>query len=203
MTNKAIKNYHKNKLVIDAANDTVNIMCVVLLTAHKLFPKVMCPKAICRFLGERAKYCKTADSDEQDDVFDYKMQRACSSLGIDAAECAEIVKKYMHPLNAEIANVFTNNVALLFVQLNNEHGLGRSRRSRLVAALLSGEAETDRPLERVQEMGANIEQATLSQVDYTKYKHKATKTTYQEQKQAREGLNWLKAYQDSVLQGGV
>lgn len=199
MTNKAIKNYHKNKLVIDAANDTLNIMCVFLLTAHKLFPKVMYPKAVRRFADDRTEYCRVADADDQDDVFDYKMKRACDELGINDSDCARIVKKYMHPINMQINEVFINNVKLLLVQLHNEHGIGQARRERLIAALLSDEAETERPLERINAMGVDIDMTAGSTVDYTKYKRKPTKTTYQEQQEARQGLQWLREYQNSVL----
>lgn len=202
MTNRVFKDYHKNKPIIDAANDTVNVMCMVLLTANKLFPKIMYPKAICTFIDDRTEYCSISDEYEQLDVFDYKMQQACESIGINTDDCRRIVERFMHPLNSSVKNVYINNVRLLFVQLHREHGLGQERRARLVAALLSDQAETDRPLERIKEMGGDIDITTISSVDYRKYRKKREKTTYTEQKQAAEGLKWLKAYQDSVMKGG-
>lgn len=198
MTNRVFKDYHKNKPIIDAANDTVNVMCVILLTAHKLFPKVMTRKAVCAFLDDRVQYCEISNGYEKDGVFDYKMQKMCDDIGISAVDCAKIVSKFMRPANSSVRDVFINNVALMFVQLNAEHGLGRERRARLLAALLSDQAETDRALERVQEMGGNIDTTAISSVDYRKYRIKPDKTTYAEEKQARQGLKWLKAYQDSI-----
>ena len=46
----------------------------------------MYPKAVCRFVQDRADYCRISDSYEKDDVFDFKMQRACDELGITLAE---------------------------------------------------------------------------------------------------------------------
>ena len=202
MTNRAFKDYRKNKPIIDAANDTVNVMCVMLLTAHKLFPKVMTKKAICTFIDDRVEYCEISNGYEKDGVFDYKMERVCDDLGVSFVDCGKIVSKYMRPINSNVRNVFTNNVALMFVQLSQEHGLGAERRARLIAAMLSDQAETERPLERVQEMGGNIEVTTVSGVDYRKYRIKPDKVTFTEQQKARQELQWLKAYQDHVNKEG-
>ena len=201
MTNRVFKDYRKNKPIIDAANDTVNVMCVILLTAHKLFPKVMTRKAVCTFLDDREQYCEISNGYEKDGVFDYKMERVCDDLGVSYMDCGRIVEKFMRPANRSVRDVFINNVALMFVQLNAEHGFGHERRARLVAALLSDQAETERPLERVQEMGGDIDVASISSVDYRKYRIKPAKTTYAEEQQARQGLQWLKAYQDNVVKG--
>lgn len=198
MTNRVFKDYRKNKPIIDAANDTVNVMCVILLTAHKLFPKVMTRKAVCTFLDDREQYCEISNGYEKDGVFDYKMQKMCDDIGVSVVDCGKIVSKFMRPANSSVRNVFINNVALMFVQLSAEHGLGRERRARLLAALLSDQAETERALERVQEMGGNIDTTAISSVDYRKYRIKPDKTTYVEEKQARQSLKWLKAYQDSI-----
>lgn len=199
MKNKALKHYHTNKLILDAAADTINVMCVVLLTANKLYPKTMYPKAVCRFVQDRADYCQMSDGYEKDDVFDYKMQRACNELGINANDCAAIVKKFMHPFNDIIRDVFINNIKLMFIQLAREHGIGKARRANLTSALLSDLAETQSPLARVQAMGAQIEIGTISQIDCTKYRKKPEKVTLGEAKRAAEGLQWLKAYHDHVL----
>lgn len=199
MTNRIIKDYWKNKPIIDAANDTINVMCVILLTAHKLFPTVMTKKAVCTFIDDRVQYCEISNGYEKDGVFDYKMQKTCDDIGVSMLDCSKIVAKFMHPVNRSVKDVSINNVALMFVQLNNEYGLGRERRSRLVAALLSDRAETDRPLERIQKMGGDIDITSISSVDYRKYRSKPDKTTYAEELQARRGLQCLKAYQDSII----
>lgn len=202
MTNRVFKDYHKNKPIIDAANETVNVMCIVLLTANKLFPKIMYPKAICTFLDDRTEYCSISDEYEQLDVFDYKIQQACDSIGVYTDDCKRIVEKFMHPVNSSVKDVYINNVRLLFVQLHCEHGLGRERRARLVAALLSDQAETDRPLERIQEMGGDIDITTISSVDYRKYRRKKERVSYREQQQATKALQWLREYQESIMRGG-
>jgi hypothetical protein len=202
MTNRVFKDYHKNKPIIDAANETVNVMCIVLLTANKLFPKIMYPKAICTFLDDRTEYCNISDEYEQLDVFDYKMQQACDSIGVDTDDCRRIVEKFMHPVNNNVKDVYINNVRLLFIQLHREHGLGQERRVRLVAALLSDQAEIDRPLERIKEMGGDIDITTISSVDYRKYRKKPEKVSYKEHRQAIKDLQALKAYQDSILKEG-
>lgn len=203
MKNKALKHYHTNKLILDAAADTINIMCVVLLTANKLYPKIMYPKAVCRFVQDRADYCQLSDGYEKDDVFDYKMQRTCDELGITADQCAAIVDEFMHPFNKDVRDVYINNVKLLFIQLSREHGIGKDRRAALITAALHDKAETKTaiksPLERVQAMGAQIEIGTISQIDCTKYRKKPEKVTLGEAKRAAEGLQWLKAYHDHVL----
>lgn len=202
MTNKVFKNYHKNKILLDFVNENMNLMCIVLLTAHKLYPKIMYPKAIRRFITSREEYCKIAENYEHDDVFDYKMQQACAETGINTEDCVKIVKRYMKPMNSQFLNVLVNNLKLTFVQLNNEHGLGQERRARLISALLSDEAESDRPLERIKEYGAEIDVTTISQVDYKQYRRKPERISCKEQKQAVEALQWLKTYQDSILKGG-
>lgn len=202
MTNRVFKDYHKNKPIIDAASETVNVMCIVLLTANKLFPKIMYPKAICTFLDDRTEYCSISDEYEQLDVFDYKIQQACDSIGVYTDDCKRIVEKFMHPVNSSVKDVYINNVRLLFVQLHCEHGLGRERRARLVAALLSDQAETDRPLERIQEMGGDIDITTISSVDYRKYRRKKERVSYREQQQATKALQWLREYQESIMRGG-
>ena len=202
MVNRAFKDFQKNKPIIDAANDTVNVMCILLLTAHKLFPKVMTKKAICTFIDDRVEYCEISNGYEKDGIFDYKMERVCDDLGVSFVDCGKIVSKYMRPINSNVRNVFINNVALMFVQLSQEHGLGAERRARLIAAMLSDQAETERPLERVQEMGGNIEVTTVSGVDYRKYRIKPDKVTFTEQRKARQELQWLKAYQDHVNKEG-
>lgn len=202
MTNRVFKDYHKNKPIIDAANETVTVMCIVLLTANKLFPKIMYPKAICTFLDDRAEYCSISEEYEQLDIFDYKMQQACDSIGVYTEDCKRIVEKYMHPVNNGVKDVYINNVRLLFVQLHREHGLGQERRARLVAALLSDQAETDKPIERVQDMGGNIDVTTVSSIDYRKYRRKKDRISYQDQQRATKALQWLREYQESVMQGG-
>ena len=191
MTNRAFKDFRKNKPIIDAANDTVNVMCILLLTVHKLFPKVMTKKAICTFIDDRVEYCEISNGYEKDGIFDYKMERVCDDLGVSFIDCGKIVSKYMRPINSNVRNVFINNVALMFVQL-----------SQLIAAMLSDQAETERPIERVQEMGGNIEVTTVSGVDYRKYRIKPDKVTFTEQRKARQELQWLKAYQDHVNKEG-
>lgn len=202
MTNRVFKDYHKNKPIIDAANDTVNVMCVVLLTAHKLFPKVISKKAVCTFLDDRVEYCTLSNDYEKDGVFDYKMQRACEDIGISTIDCRKIVEKFMHPANSSVKDVYINNVRLLFVQLFIEHGIGKERRARLVAALLSDQAETKNSLERVKEMGGDIGVTSISSVDYRKFRTKPDKTSLSEQRQAAAALQWLKSYQDHVRKEG-
>lgn len=202
MTNRVFRDYHKNKPIIDAVNDTVNVMCILLLTANKLFPKIMYPKAVCRFIDDRTEYCSVSDEYEQLDVFDYKMQRACESIGVKMEDSKRIVEKYMHPVNANVKNVLINNVALMFVQLHREYGLGQERRAQLVTALLSDQAETQNPIARIKEMGGQIDETSISSVDYRKYRKKKEKISYAEQKEAAKAMEWLKAYQDSVMNGG-
>ena len=202
MTNRVFKDYHKNKPIIDAANETVTVMCIVLLTANKLFPKIMYPKAVCTFIDDRAEYCSISEEYEQLDIFDYKMQQACDSIGVYTEDCKRIVEKYMHPVNDGVKDVYINNVRLLFVQLHREHGLGQERRARLAAALLSDQAETDKPIERVQDMGGNIGVTTISSIDYRKYRRKKDRISYQDQQRATKALQWLREYQESVMQGG-
>lgn len=199
MKNKAMKHYFENKAVLDAAADTLNVICIVLLIARRLFPKVIYPKTIRAFFDDRNEYCTIADQDEQDEVFDYKMQRACKDKSIDTAACVKIVEKYMHPFNHQVKEVYVNNVKLIFVQLANECGLGITRRARLVSALLNENADIEKPVERIKEFGVEFEEPSVSQVDFKKYRRRPTKTTYQDQQSAREGLKWLKSYQDHVL----
>ena len=130
------------------------------------------------------------------------MQQACDSIGVYTEDCKRIVEKYMHPVNDGVKDVYINNVRLLFVQLHREHGLGQERRARLVAALLSDQAETDKPIERVQDMGGNIGVTTISSIDYRKYRRKKDRISYQDQQRATKALQWLREYQESVMQGG-
>lgn len=202
MTNRIFKDYYKNKPILDAAADTVNVMCIILVTANKLFPKIMYPKAVCRFLDERTEYCKIANEYESLGVFDYKVDQACESAGIVTEDCSKIVEKYMHPPTQAIKKVYIGNVRMMFLQLHREHGLGCDRRMRLVETLLSDRAETERALQRVKEMGGAIDIEDISSVDYKKFMPKKENVSYREQKQAAQAMQWLRDYRDSVINGG-
>ena len=207
MTNRVFKHYHRNKPILDFITLNYKILCVIMLEAHKLYPKTFYPKAIEEYFAGRADYCKKSNDYEKNDILSYKLEQACESLEIDHEMCAAIARKMSAAdgkvYNLDLIKVLAHNIELVFIQLNYDYGLGKERRDRLVKELLSDNAITGEPIERIEKLGVKVDKDDLSQIDYRKLKIKPDKITLEDQRAAAQSLAWLRAYQESIHNGGT
>lgn len=199
MTNKKFKNYHKNKIAYDVIVDNYKMLCIILLTLHDIYPKTFYAKKMQEWLEDFAESCKMMNEYEADDMYDYKMKQFADECRINENDCIMIVRKHLSKYNYQNTKVLAENVKLALVQLCFDFGFGEVRLKRLTNALLT----TDRPdaLKEIKAFGINYEW-DLGQVDCTKLApKKKNKVTIAEANEARANLQWLKAYQDSVING--
>lgn len=207
MRNPVFKNYQRNKTVYSAITESYKLLCIILITANKLYPKQFYAKKIMEWLECRAEYCNETDIQEAEGTYDYKIQQACEELSIDMNLCQSIVRKHSKQLLSSIAyckqplaiQSLSENIALAFVQLANENGLGEKRRDELMNAVLK--ADIDNPEEEMKKFGikgeTSLERSHLEQ-KIKSLKKKAVRTTLSEQKEAKEEMEWLRRYQEEV-----
>lgn len=199
MRNPMIKNYFKNKSVLDATNDVCNMMCTILLATKKLYPRVMYPKTMVQFINDRVEYCSMSADQDRNDIFQYIMENECARINLTTDICGKIVDKFMYPFNDEVQSIYIDNIRLIFVQLHNEHGLGKERINKLISELLSDNVKPENTIEKVKEMGIQLEQATVSELNPKRYSRKTHKESFKEQKEAADKLNLYRRYSEEVL----
>lgn len=202
MTNRKIKDYHRNAIVYVCIRENYKNLCRILLTLNELYPKQFYPKRVHEWLNTYAENCREADKLDRADVLDFKMEAWGEEYGIDDDFCRNFVMRncpaVTNPYNVK---VLAHNVKLALIQTCSEFGIGDKRLGELVEALNRPQPADPEPL--MKKFGiSEIENNDMTNVDHRKLvPKKEREASYQDIKRGYEGLAALKAYQEDVLGG--
>ena len=202
MTNRKIKDYHKNVIVYQCVLENSRNLMRIMLTLNKLYPKTFYEKKIHEWLEAYAVNCEETNRLEEIGAYDYKMEQWCSEYGIDTAWCVNFVKRnspsIKEPMNIE---VLANNIKLALVQTCSEFGIGDKRLADIRKAL--EQEQPAKPEKELEKLHIEHEPMTVGQMDYRKLlPKKQKKASYTDIKRGYEGLAALKAYQEEVMADG-
>jgi len=201
MTNRKIKDFHKNRILYNCMTENVRNLCRIMLALNKTFPKQFYPKRIIEWLSAYKENCTETNKLDAIDAYDYKLEQWCEEYGIDTQWCTEFVKRNSPSIRSpQNILVLVNNVKLALVQTCSEFGLGDKRMQELKAAL--EEEQPREPEKELAKFGLEYEFGSVGEVDYRRLvPEKKQKVNYADLKRGYEGLAALKAYQDSIIGG--
>lgn len=197
MTNRKIRDYHKNKLTYDILLDNFKMLCIILLCLNKHFPKKFYQLNVQKWLEEYAEWCSLMNEYEEDDAYDFKMEEFSRKCGIDDDIALKIVTKHLGSYCPQNMKVLSENVKLAFVHTVTDFGFGAKRLKVLTEALLQEEYPKWR--EEINEFGIDVD-AELKDVDYRKLQMKKKKApSLEEKRKAAQDLAEYRAYFDSIV----
>lgn len=201
MTNRKIKDYHKNKLCFSITVENFKNLCRILLTLNRLYPKTFYPKKIEEWIQEYVGSCEEMDKYDRAGAYEYKMDQLSEAYGIDTGFCKRFVAKN-NPSITDPKNqkVLMENIRLALVHTCSEFGIGAKRLNEIVEAL-SDEQPTD-PFPEMKKLGMEmyIDETKLGDIDYRKLKPaKQRETTFTDLKRGYAELEGLRAYQEAVM----
>lgn len=197
MTNRKFKDYQKNKLLYDIMLDNLKMLCIIMLSLNKHFPKLFYRLNIQKWLEEQADWCELMNEYEECDAYDFKMQNFCEKYGVDDDTAMKIVKKHLNTYHEKNMIVLRENVKLALVHTAFDFGFGKVRLEKLTSALLNEEYPNWQ--KDVARFGIEIEKE-LQNVDWRKLKPKKERlTSIQEQKEAAKKLAEYRAYFEYVM----
>ena len=202
MTNRKIKDYHRNAIVYTCIKENYKNLCRILLTLNELYPKQFYPKRVHEWLHTYADNCREMERLDEADALEYKMESWGEEYGIDDNFCRNFIIRncptITHPLNIK---VLAHNIKLALIQTCSEFGIGDKRLSEIVEAL--NRPQPENPEELMEKFGMEEVEDDMNRVDYRKLSPKKQKeASYQDIKRGYEGLAKLKAYQEEVLADG-
>ncbi len=200
MTNRKFKDYQKNRVVFAVVNKNYELLCTLLITLNKLFPKSFYPKKCIEWINDYENTCRTADEWDKDDVLNYKLDQGVKAYGIDVNKISQLVERRCKVLNQHNRRVLVDNVKLALIQTAEQYGIGVKRMAQLQAALI--EERIANPIKEMNKLGISdfIEETSVGQVDYRKFQCKnKVKTTLQEQQQARAGLEAFRRWTEENM----
>ena len=202
MTNRKFKDYQKNRLAFIAISRNYELLCTILLTLNKEFPKQFYSKRCIEWIDTYAESCKTANEQDRDGVLDFKLEQGVKRCSIDVDKINAFVARRCSDFSKDNKTVLAANVKLALIQTAEQFGVGAKRMQRLQEALLA--ERIAKPAEEVSKFGIEnyVEETNVGQVDYRKFQYKEkTKVTLQEQKEARAGLEAFRRWtQENVPQ---
>ncbi|MBR6102606.1 MAG: hypothetical protein IKP95_09270 [Ruminococcus sp.] len=193
MTNRKIKDYHKNKLLLDVLTDNFKMLCTLLIILHECYPKKFYKLNVQRWLEEYVDTCNQMNEYERDGAYDYKMKQLCDACGIDDSRSMAIAKKNAsQSYNIPNMIVLRDNVKLALVHTSLSFGIGRQRLENVISLML--ERRYDDWRDRAHELGIEFND-DRDRLDYRKLKPKEDKPdTFKERNEALEKLNQYRAY---------
>ena len=83
MTNRKIKDFHKNRILYNCMTENVRNLCRIMLALNKTFPKQFYPKRITEWLSAYKENCTETNKLDAIDAYDYKLEQWCEEYGID------------------------------------------------------------------------------------------------------------------------
>lgn len=197
MTNRKFKDYHKNKIAYDVINENYKLLCIVMLTLNREFPKEFYPKQLNIWLDKYAKSCKMMNEYDADGAYEYKMNQFCKKYYIDEKKCEDFIEKQCKKFNPQNRKVLSENVKLALIHTASEFGFGKLRIFRLTDAICS--SEICDPIGSINKLLNYEYDFTVGQVDFRKFENKHNRSaSYTECKEARQIMTALKAYQDDI-----
>lgn len=147
MTNRKFKDYQKNRVVFAVVNKNYELLCTLLITLNKLFPKSFYPKKCIEWINDYEDTCRTADEWDKDDVLIYKLDQCVEAYEIDVNKISQFVERRCKELNQHNKRVLVDNVKLALIQTAEQFGFGAKRMYQLQEALL--DERIAKPVEEV------------------------------------------------------
>lgn len=201
MTNRKIKDYHRNRIAYEITYENYKNLCRIMLTLHKLYPKKFYAKKILEWLNEYAETCADMNRYDAAGAYEYKMQELCEEYEIDGQAALEfVVKNNKNVYNRKNLILLAENVKLALVQTCAEFGIGKKRLDEIQAALADSDIQD--PLEDMKSIGLEVDVSDMkiTDIDYRELRPKKEKEmTQAEIKAAYRDLEGLKAYQEEML----
>lgn len=198
MTNRKIKDYHRNRLATLMVTENYKNICRVLLILNKLYPKTFYPKVLIEWLNAYADRCTVMNKYDQAGVYEIKFKEYADTYGIDQNACIEFVVKNNKEVKA-YANkmLLARNVMLALIETCDEFGIGDKRLGAITTALLASDIKD--PMADMENIGMKVDLSETEQIDYRTLKPKKQKeATYGEIKAIYKDLEGFKAYQDAM-----
>lgn len=201
MTNRKIKDFHRNAVVYTCIRENYKNLCLILLTLNELYPKQFYPKRVHEWISTYAENCRKMDKLDQADALEYKMDRWGEECGIDDNFCRNfVIRNCPTVTNPQNIRVLAHNVKLALIQTCMEFGIGDKRLNEIVAALNRPQPKDPEVL--MERFGMEEVEDDMTNVDYRKLAPKRQKeASYEDVKRGYQGLAALKAYQEEVLNG--
>ena len=193
MTNRKIRDYHKNKLLHDILGDNFKMLCTLLIILNEQYPKKFYKLNVQRWLEDYVDTCKKMNEYERDGAYDYKMKQLCESCGIDDSRSMAIARKMSsYQYNNPNMIVLRDNVKLALIHTSLSFGFGRKRLESIISLML--ERSYDDWRERADKLGIEYDD-DQNRLDYRKLRSKeAAPDTFKERNEALEKLNEYRAY---------
>ena len=202
MTNRKIKDKHKNDLAISMFKEAYRNILRILLILHYLYPKQFYPKILGDWLDKYPELCSKMDRYEKAGIYKEKIAEYSAAYGIDRQKCFEFVLKN-NPSNLHRDNkkLLADNVCLVLVHTCEDFGLGEKRLEIVMKAMLT--SDIPEPEKEIEKLGIKVELDDINDFDYRTLKPKKQKElTYKEIKAAYKDLEGLKAYQEYMRNSG-
>jgi hypothetical protein len=203
--NPRIKYLRENKLTQKIFNANNEMFAIVFITLYRIFPKEFYSKTINELAEKQKEYAGAMDRYVDDGIYDYKSEQLGKSYGIDANICKAIVEKQICSKYKDERELYTanfralcENLKFLLINLAAEFGIGKQRMSRLCDELLT--VEITEPVKEVKERFGIDMYVEIEDIDFRKFMTKKEKApSYSDCQRGRQGLQALKAYQDTIL----
>lgn len=199
MTNKKIKNFHKNKIYMDVAMESYKMMSIVLLELRRLFPHDFYTKKCSEWIEKYTETVQEYNEYDEAGCFDFKMDTECKKHRISDNICADIVIRHLHRFSPQNTVILASNLKLMLLETAVDFGFGRQRLDRLIDGLMNCRYY-DPTKQLYEETGIEVT-SDLNDFDIDKIKPKKTKVSYEEGMEAKRHLTALKAYQDHIRGG--
>lgn len=196
MTNRKIKDFHKNKLAYDILLDNLKMLSIILLCLNEHFPKLFYQLNVQKWLEDHKEWCEMMNDYEANDAYDFKMKEFCDECGIDDEITMRIVEKHLNKYHPKNMTVLQENVKLALIHTAVDFCFGKIRLGRLTDALLN----EDFPnwVDDIAKFGIIVDDE-VRDINYRKLKPKKQKApTVQEQKESAKMLAEYRAYFEYV-----
>lgn len=192
MTNRKIKDYHKNKLTQDILLDNLKMLSILLLCLNKHFPKLFYQLNVQKWLEDHKEWCKMMNDYEANDAYDFKMKEFCDECGISDEVTMRIVEKHLNKYHPKNMTVLQENVKLALIHTVVDFSFGKKRLNRLTDALLN--EEYPNWVDDIAKFGICVDNE-IQDIDYRKLKPiKQKPPTVQEQKEVAKMLSEYRSY---------
>lgn len=200
MTNRKIKDFTKNKLLLKCVEESAKNIARILLALNKVYPKIFYTKALQEWMELYPAICKEMDRLDAADAFDYKIKELCEEYGIDEERCVKFVQRNNRDIR-EPGNikVLANNIKVALVHTCIQFGIGKKRIAAIQDEL--DEKQLLYPEKELERFGITMQSQSVGEMDYRKLVPKKQKeASYQDIKRGYRGLAAFKAWQDEVIE---
>lgn len=200
MTNRKIKDYHKNKPIFDAVYENYKNLLRLLIVLNRCYPKDFYPKKLYDWLETFEGTCNWINKYDKAGVYEDKVAELCEDYSIDANTALLFVAKN----NKEITNprnaiLLAENIKMALYHTCKNYGIGEKRLKVIEAALVESDIkDPEKELAKIN-IEMNTEEVKVTDIDWRDLRPEKQKALTQgELKAAYHELEGLKAYQDAM-----